>query len=74
MQLHTKKQQQYFKELIRLHSKYGYGEGRISRILPLGHSTVSRWIAIFAAENDKKSVQMPKTKSQTHPAASAPSG
>jgi DNA-binding transcriptional regulator LsrR (DeoR family) len=62
MHLHTKKQQQYFKEVIRLHYEKGYGEDRISRILPIGHSTVSRWIAIFAAENATKSVQMAKTK------------
>jgi len=67
MNLHTKKQQQYFSEVIRLHYEHGYGEGRISRILPIGHSTVSRWIAIFASENDKKSVQMPKSKLQSHP-------
>ena len=65
MHLHTKKQKAYFKEVIRLHYEKGYGEDRISRILPIGHSTVSRWIAIFAAENDKKSVQMPKSKLKT---------
>ena len=73
MHLHTKKQQQYFKEVIRLHYEKGYGEQRISRIIPIGHATVSRWIAIFASEKDGKSVQMPKTKSklQTHPTATA---
>jgi hypothetical protein len=69
MHLQTKKQELYFKEVIRLHKEYGYGEDRISRILPIGHTTVSRWIAIFAAEKGKKSVQMvkTKTKSSTHP-------
>ena len=62
MNLHTKKQQQYFDEVIRLHYGKGYGEDRISRILPVGHTTVSRWISIFAAENDKKAVQMRKIK------------
>ena len=72
MHLHTKKQKQYFSEVIRLHYEHGYGEDRISRILPIGHSTVSRWIAIFAAENDKKSVQMPKSKKlQSHPRVSS---
>jgi transposase len=74
MHLHTKKQRQYFKEVIRLHYEKGYGEDRISRILPIGHSTVSRWIGIFASENDTKSVQMPKTKSklQTRPPSITP--
>jgi DNA-binding transcriptional regulator LsrR (DeoR family) len=58
MYLHTKKQKKYFSEVTRLHYEYGYGEDRISRILPIGHTTVSRWIAIFAAENDEVSVQM----------------
>jgi len=62
MHLHTKKQLQYFDAVIRLHYEKGYGEDRISRILPIGHSTVSRWIAIFAAENDKKAVKMRKSK------------
>ena len=48
--LHTAKQQKYFDEVIRLHYKEGYGPERISNLLPIGHSTVSRWIAIFAKE------------------------
>jgi len=62
MHLQTKKQQLYFNEVIRLHREYGYGEGRISKILPIGHATVSRWIAIFVAENKGKTVQMKKRK------------
>jgi hypothetical protein len=65
MHLHTKKQKKYFEEVIRLHQEKGYGEGRISRILPIGHATVSRWIAIFAAEKGKKSVQMRKSNPPT---------
>ena len=60
MHLHTKKQLLYFDEVIRLHREYGYGEGRISKILPIGHATVSRWISIFVAENKEKSFQMKK--------------
>ena len=52
-QLHTKKQQKYFKEIIRLHYEEGYGERKIERILPIGHSTTSRWLAIFAREKGK---------------------
>jgi transposase len=54
MHLQTKKQKLYFEEVIRLHNENGYGEKRISSILSIGHSTVSRWIAIFAAEHGKK--------------------
>ncbi|MCQ2210345.1 MAG: hypothetical protein MJZ34_08640 [Paludibacteraceae bacterium] len=47
-QLHTEKELKYFKEVIRLHYEEGYGEDRIAKILPVGHTTASRWIAIFA--------------------------
>jgi hypothetical protein len=63
MQLHTKKQQLYYEEVIRLHYEKGYVAYHISRILPIGHSTVSRWIAILASENDEKSDPMKKKKS-----------
>jgi len=71
MHLHTKKQHQYFDEVIRLHYEHGYGEGRISRILPIGHATVSRWIAIFAGENKEKPVKMRRTKPFKQPAEAA---
>jgi hypothetical protein len=64
MHIHTKKQRLYFDEVLRLHYEYGYGEDRISRILPIGHSTVSRRIGIFAAENDDTSIPMQKSKSK----------
>ena len=51
--LHTQKQFKYFDEVIRLHYEEGYGEDRISQLLPIGHTTVSRWIAIFAKEKGK---------------------
>lgn len=49
--LRTTKQLKYFDEVIRLHYEKGYGEDRISTLLPVGHTTVSRWIAIFASQN-----------------------
>jgi hypothetical protein len=61
MYLHTKKQKENFEDVIRLHYDKGYGAKRISRILPIGHSTVSKWLAIFSVENTGKSVQMRKT-------------
>lgn len=45
-QLRTEKQLKYFKEVIRLHYEEGYGERRIEKILPVGHTTASRWIGI----------------------------
>jgi transposase len=71
MHLHTKKQHQYFEKVIRLHYEKGYGEARISRILPIGHATVSRWIAIFAAEKSKQSVPMHKSNPQRQPLVAA---
>jgi len=71
MHLRTKKQKKYFKEVIRLHYEKGYGEDRISRILPIGHSTVSRWIGIFASENKSNPFPMlkPKPKLKKQPPA-----
>ena len=51
--LHTEKQLKYFDEVIRLHYEEGYGEDRISQLLPIGHTTASRWITIFAKEKGK---------------------
>lgn len=60
--LHTRKQELYFDEVIRLHYEKGYGEDRISTIIPVGHSTVNRWIRIFAAENETGKRVMPETR------------
>ena len=62
MKYRTKKQALYFDEVIRLHQELGYGEDRISRILPIGHTTVSRWISMFAAENANTTSKMAKKK------------
>ena len=47
----TAKREKYYEEVIRLHFEKGYGEDRIAKILPIGHTTVGRWIANFVAEN-----------------------
>ena len=62
MKYRTKKQALYFDEVIRLHQELGYGEDRISRILPIGHTTVPRWISMFAAENANTTSKMAKKK------------
>ena len=68
-QLHTEKQLKYFDEVIRLHHEEGYGENRISELLPIGHTTASRWIAIFAREKGRifgsKDMQKPQTSTST---------
>lgn len=65
--LHTEKQRQYFDEVIRLHYEEGYGEDRIAKLLPIGHTTASRWIAIFAKEKGKIS----KSKDMENPQTTA---
>jgi transposase len=61
------KKQTYFSEVIRLHYEKGYSGYHISRILPVGKTTVYEWIAIFAAANDKRAVQMQEQKPGTRP-------
>ena len=63
-QLHTEKQQKYFKGVIRLHYEEGYGENRIAGIIPVGHATAARWIAIFAREKGKIKGMANMTKTQ----------
>jgi hypothetical protein len=62
MTKYTKKQEQYLAEILRLHHEKGYGELRISRIIPTGHSPVSRWLSIFAPKNNRHCVKMQKQK------------
>ena len=62
--LHTRKQELYFDEVIRLHYEKGYGEDRISRIIPVGHTTVNRWIRIFAAGKETERRIMPGTETK----------
>ncbi len=66
----TAKREKYYDEVIRLHFEKGYGEDRISKILPIGHTTVGRWIANFVAENkhnpDFNAMRKKKQKSAPH--------
>ena len=62
--LHTEKQRRYFSEVIWLHYEEGYGEDRIAKVIPIGHSTVSRWIAIFAKEKGKTTMARKSHKVQ----------
>lgn len=67
---YTKKQRLYFNEVIRLHYEEGLGEERNARILPIGHTTASRWIAIFAKEKgmipDGKDMEKPQVTLSAH--------
>jgi len=64
MRKQTELQKRYFDEVIRLHYDEGMGEDRISRILPIGHTTASRWITIFAEENNISTSARMKKKNQ----------
>ena len=62
----TEKRQKYYDEVIRLHFEKGYGEDRIAKILPIGHTTVNRWIANFVAENKNSNlIAMQRKKCNT---------
>lgn len=54
--------EKYYDEVIRLHFEEGYGEGRIEQVLPIGHTTASRWIANFVAENGNQNQSVMKEK------------
>ena len=58
----TMKEEKYYEEVIRLHEEEGYGVHKIAKVLPIGHSTVWRWIRKFAAENKVNTEAMASTK------------
>lgn len=64
----SKKRSKYYDEVIRLHQE-GLGCSKISRIIPVGKTTISNWISNFALENptsnamQRKSSASPKGQS-----------
>lgn len=56
----SKKREKYYNEVIRLYTEEKLGCVKISRIIPVGDSTISRWISTFAVEN-QSSTRMSKT-------------
>lgn len=50
--LHTEDQGKYFEDVIRLH-KSGCSSRKIAKLLPLGSTTASKWIAIYKREKGK---------------------
>ncbi len=72
-QYYSSKRNQYYSEAIRLHFEEGYGEDKISKILPIGHTTASRWIANFVAENGIKATSIMKEDPKAKDASSTTS-
>lgn len=46
------KREQYFDEAIRLWYEEGLSEKKIEKLIPVSHSTISRWVTTFAVENN----------------------
>jgi len=65
-----KKRNKYYDEVIRLYTQEGMGRRKISRIIPVDETTISRWIRNFASENQSFAVMNHKASiSQTTPTA-----
>ena len=62
-----KKRNKYYDEVIRLYTQEGMGRKMISRIIPVDETTISRWIRIFANENQNQAIMKRKSfiKSET---------
>lgn len=58
------KRNRYYDEVIRLYTQEGMGRRKISQIIPVGETTISRWIRNFAAEKQIQVVM--KRKSLIH--------
>jgi transposase len=46
--IHTEKQRRYFDEVIRMHFEESKGIDQIARVLPVGHTTIRRWINAYS--------------------------
>ena len=55
------KRNKYYEEVIRLYTQEGLGRTKISRIIPVGETTISRWIRNFASENQVKVIMERRT-------------
>ena len=56
----SKKRDKYYNEVIRLYTEEKLGCVKISRIVPIGESTISRWVSTFVSAN-QSSVCMAKS-------------
>lgn len=59
------KRNKYYDEVIRLYTQEGLGCTKISRIIPVGETTISRWIRNFSDENQSQVLM--KRKSSINP-------
>lgn len=55
------KRNKYYDEVIRLYTQEGLGRTKISRIIPVGETTISRWIRNFTSENQVKVIMKRRT-------------
>lgn len=55
------KRNKYYDEVIRLYTQDGLGRTKISRIIPVGETIISRWIRNFASENQVKVIMKRRT-------------
>ena len=56
----SKKRDKYYNEVIRLYTEEKLGCVKISRIVPIGESTISRWVSTFVSAN-QSSICMAKS-------------
>ena len=55
------KRNKYYDEVIRLYTQEGLGSSKISRIIPVGRTTITSWIRNFADENEVQVVMKRKS-------------
>ena len=62
---HRAKRERYYAEVIRYHYQDGLSDRKISKIIPVHRTTITRWILNFALENNLSrysSYEMVKSK------------
>lgn len=59
------KRNKYYDEVIRLYTQEGLGSTKISRIIPVGRTTILSWIRSFADENQVQIVMKRKASFNT---------
>lgn len=64
---HSWKKEQYYEKALQLHFEKGYGETTIAKFIPVGHTTIGRWIANFVAENGNNYQTAMKKKTTAEP-------
>ena len=57
----SEKRNKYYDEVIRLYTQEGLGSSKISRIIPVGRTTITSWIRNFADENEAQVVMKRKS-------------